>query len=83
MDDPEELFACALFSFGLLLWSTRCQRFSLFLLWPQRWATSDRVGADWVVAGNSGITPFDPVTSLSVSYTSQTSKEEVEKSTTY
>jgi hypothetical protein len=29
------------------------------------------VGADQVAAGNSGIMPFDPVTSLSVSYTSQ------------
>jgi hypothetical protein len=29
------------------------------------------VGADQAAAGNSGITPFDPVTSLSVSYTSQ------------
>jgi hypothetical protein len=29
------------------------------------------VGADQVAAGNSGITPFDPVTSLPVSYTSQ------------
>jgi hypothetical protein len=36
------------------------------------------VGADQVAAGNSGITAFDPVTSLLVSYTSQHQKRSQE-----